>query len=88
MTVGNGTTYTVLRDETDTIFSKIVANGRTIKENTSEEGGEKYYATIIQNLEAGTYYAVGAAKVNGATETSKKGAWLVQESPVEFTVNE
>ena len=87
MTVGNETTYTVLRDDTDTIFSKIVgADGRAIKENTSEEGGEKYYATIVKNLDPGIYFAIGAAKVNGATESAEKGAWLVQETPVEFTV--
>ncbi len=88
MTVGSDDSqYTVLRDDTTMIFSRIVGADGTDLKTSSDENGEKYYATIIKNLTKGTYYAVGAAKVNGATEAQNKGAWLVQESPVEFTVD-
>ncbi len=90
MTVGKDTTYTVLIDATDKIFSTIVGDkGNVIKEKSADEGGNKYYATIVEKLQGGgtTYYAAGAAKINGSTAEDNKETWLVQSSPVSFTVD-
>ncbi len=71
----------IIRDETNTVFEKIVLDSENI-----DKGSDTYvYATILEG--AGTYYAVGGA-LSAASGGDGQYKWLIQEEEAaEITIN-
>ncbi len=78
----------VVVDATTDIFGRIVGeNGEDIIKD-DKNGVLKYYATVIKGTAGDTFYAVGAAKLNGSETAEKGDTWLIQdEDPVTITFN-